>query len=350
MKTPELAVVALFFLAVCVRTLASADPATVPPAYDPLQIDPGSEVITLERVVIDADRERQIPLLIYLSRHLSRHLPRDLPPQMPPAQDAQPVVLFSHGLGGSRRNNPYLGRHWAARGYVVVFLQHPGSDEAVWRTAPPAQRLAELREAANLSNFSLRVRDVSAVLDQLARWSGATGDELAGRLDLRHVGMCGHSFGAITTQAVSGQRYLGGLRSFTDPRIGAALMLSPSAPPGGAGSAFNSVAVPWLLMTGTLDTAPIGNATIDSRFAVFPALPPGRKYELVLDKAEHSAFSDRPLPGDRQRRNPNHHRAILAVGTAFWDSHLRGDTSARQWLDGSGPTAVLQPTDRWQRK
>ncbi len=29
------------------------------------------------------------------------------------------------------------------------------------------------------------------------------------------------------------------------------------------------------------------------------ALPAGNKYELVLDKAEHSVFTDRPLPGDK---------------------------------------------------
>jgi hypothetical protein len=70
----------------------------------------------------------------------------------------------------------------------------------------------------------------------------------------------------------------------------------------------------------------------------------------VLDKAEHSAFGDRPLPGDREARNPNHHRAILAVGTAFWDAWLRNDAAARAWLDGGAARSVLAPADRWQRK
>ncbi|TVS18352.1 MAG: hypothetical protein EA424_11055 [Planctomycetaceae bacterium] len=55
--------------------------------------------------------------------------------------------------------------------------------------------------------------------------------------------------------------------------------------------------MPWLLMTGTHDTSPIGGQTVKSRLAVFPALPPGDKYELVLDSAEHSAFTHRRLPG-----------------------------------------------------
>ena len=43
--------------------------------------------------------------------------------------------------------------------------------------------------------------------------------------------MSGHSFGAVTTQAVSGQRSAWGKETgFTDKRIIAAGMLSPSAP------------------------------------------------------------------------------------------------------------------------
>jgi hypothetical protein len=70
----------------------------------------------------------------------------------------------------------------------------------------------------------------------------------------------------------------------------------------------------------------------------------------VLDGAEHSAFSDRALPGDQGTRNPNHHRAILGLSTAFWDSYLRGDAAARAWLDGSGARSVLEKADRWLRK
>jgi predicted dienelactone hydrolase len=208
-----------------------------------------------------------------------------------------------------------------------------------------------MEQAAGSRNFLLRVEDVKAVLDQLARWNEGAGHALAGRLDLRRVGMSGHSFGAVTTQAVSGQQFRGGL-SFTDPRITAAIAMSPSRPRrgGDASQAFGAVAIPWLLMTGTKDLAPIGEADLESRLAVFPALPHGGKYELVLDGAEHSAFSDRALPGDTAPRNPNHHRVILALTTAFWDAWLREDPAARRWLDGGGPRSVLESGDRWQRK
>ncbi len=162
--------------------------------------------------------------------------------------------------------------------------------------------------------------------------------------------MSGHSFGALTTQAVSGQTFRGS-RSFTDRRIKAAIAFSPSAPRrADPATAFGSVAIPWLLMTGTKDVAVIGEADLASRLAVFPALPSGARYELVLENAEHSAFSDRALPGDREQRNPNHHRAILALSTAFWDAILRDDPAARAWLDGAGPRSVLEAGDRWQVK
>jgi predicted dienelactone hydrolase len=303
--------------------------------YDPLALAANSAPRVVDTGVRDGARE--IPLRLYVPAQLTS-----------PA----PVVLFSHGLGGSREGNAYCGQHWAARGYVAVFLQHPGSDTSVWKDVPPAQRLQALRAAANLKSFRLRVDDVRATLDTLEAWNArGSGNELSGKLDLAHFGMSGHSFGAVTTQAVSGQEFpLVGDR-FTDPRIRAALAMSPSQPRrGSATDAFASVQIPWLVMTGTRDTAPIGGQTVAMRLAVFPALRPGDKYELVLDGAEHSAFTDRALPGDREPRNPNHHRAILALSTAFWDAYLRGDPAAKAWLQGDGPRSVLEAKDRWQEK
>lgn len=303
--------------------------------YDPLAV-PGSQPAgTLALTVHDAARRRDIPVLVYL----------------PPGNSPAPVALFSHGLGGSREGSAFLGKHWAARGYAGVFLQHPGSDDSVWRGRPARERLEAMRAEASAENFLLRVKDVPAVLDQLEEWNGAAGHALAGRLDVKRVGMSGHSFGAVTTQAVSGQSGARGMGSFTDARIKAAVIFSPSSPRrGDPKQAFGGVKIPWMLMTGTNDVAVIGDADMASRLAVFPALPPGGKYELVLDGAEHSVFTERALPGESGKRNPNHHRAILALSTAFWDAYLRGDAAAREWLDGDGPWSILEKKDRWQKK
>jgi predicted dienelactone hydrolase len=303
--------------------------------YDPLAVPGTPQPEPLELRVVDATRQRELPIRVYL----------------PAARCPAPVVLFSHGLGGSRQGNAFMGEHWSARGYVAVFLQHPGSDDAVWRDVPLLRRMTVMRQAANAENTLLRVQDVPAVLDALERWNGTRRHPLEGRLDLSRVGMSGHSFGAVTTQAVSGQTAMRGRLSYTDSRIDAAVIFSPSGPRmGDARQAFGTVSIPWLLMTGTHDLSVIGNADMASRLSVFPALPPGSKYELVLDGAEHSAFTDRALPGDSLERNPNHHRAILAISTAFWDAYLRDDEAARAWLDGPGPRLVLEPKDRWQTK
>lgn len=305
-------------------------------AYDPLAVAKKGTAEFRDFTVHDEARKREIPIRVYL----------------PPEKKAAPVVVFSHGLGGGREHYVYLGSHWAARGYVAVVVQHPGSDTSVWRDKPKEQRMAAMRQAASLQNFLLRNKDVSVVLDQLERWNAPGAHPLAGRLDLKHVGMSGHSFGAVTTQAVSGQSFARGAFNYTDSRIKAAIPMSPSVPRKGADlkQTFGSVKIPWMLMTGTLDTAPIGDIDVPARLAVFPALPPGGKYELVLNRAEHSVFSDRALPGDKEKRNPHHQRAVLALSTAFWDAYLRNDSAAKAWLDGDGPKSVLEKDDRWQKK
>lgn len=316
--------------AAAIETAAAALEAQV---YDPLR--PGQAGTRADMAVRDEARQREIPLRVYL----------------PATNAAGPVVLFSHGLGGTREVCAYLGEHWAARGYVAAFVQHPGSDDSVWKDVPLNERYRAMKRAASARNFVLRVEDVRVVLDQLESWNGVAGHPLASRLDLSRVGMSGHSFGAVTTQAVSGQSYGRAGARFTDSRVRAAIAFSPSSPRWGeAADAFGAVAIPWMLMTGTKDTALIGHADVESRLRVFPSLPPGDKYELVLADAEHSAFTERPLPGDRVPRNPNHHRAIVAFSTAFWDLHLRRDEAARAWLRVLGPRKVLEQRDRWQVK
>lgn len=317
------------------------DVSAVADEYDPLEVESIASVRFLDLSVIDVTRDREIPIRVYLPPDNA-----DKPKRTP-----QPVVLFSHGLGGSRAGSSFLGKHWAVRGYVAIFLQHPGSDESVWKDQPLAKRMAAMRKAASGKNYLLRVRDVPAVLDQLAEWNGQTGHELAGRLDARNVGMSGHSFGGHTTQAVAGQKFPLAGQALTDERVKAAIVMSPSAPVrGDVNTAFGSVKIPWLLMTGTHDTAAIGSQTPESRRRVFPALAPGDKFELVLNKAEHSVFTERALPGDKEQRNPNHHRVILALSTAFWDAYLRNDAGAKAWLLGDDPRRILDPADVWQKK
>lgn len=320
----------------CFISFQEKQPATPPVEsanYDPLKIV-DEKVETLELTIKVQDRSRDIPVLIYL----------------PKSTEPTAVIIHSHGLGGTKETSPFLGKHWAARGYVAVFTQHPGSDDSIWKDVPALKRMGEMRKAASAQNLILRTGDIPAVIDQLEKWNADESHPLHGRMDLKHVGMSGHSFGALTTQYVSGQSVLGKPR-YADERICAAIPMSPSTPKlGDAKKAFGEVKIPWLCMTGTHDVAPIGDADMESRLGVFPALPDTGKYELVLDGAEHSVFTERALPGDSKQRNPNHHRAIMAISTAFWDSYLREDATAKAWLESDSVRSVLETEDKWQRK
>lgn len=301
--------------------------------YDPL-LTAKVPVEQVDLTINDPKRAREIPIRVYL----------------PAEKLAAAVVLFSHGLGGNREGSSFLGQHWAQRGFAAVFLQHPGSDDGVWKDLPVAKRMEALKKAAGMKDFLLRVQDVPVVLDQLEFWNRETTHAFAERFDLKNIGMSGHSFGAVTTQAVSGQTYPLS-KGFTDERIQAAVIMSPSGPANGnTKQAFGSVKIPWMLLTGTKDTNPISGADATSRLIVFPDLSPNSKYQLVLENAQHSAFTERALPADTERRNPNHHRAMLAVTTAFWDAYLREDKDARQWLDSDAVRSVLDKDDQWQKK
>ncbi len=300
-------------------------------AYDPLKVA-AVKIVSKTFEVADAKRGRTLPLRIYL----------------PESSKPAPVVLFSHGLGGSRDNNPYLGNHWAKRGYVVVFVQHPGSDEGVWKNPPQPRRMAAMKQAASAGNLILRAQDIPVVIDTLTAWNTNQEHPLHGRFDLKHLGMSGHSFGAVTTQAVVGQTLAGGRVSFLEPRLSAAVMMSPSIPAlGDPATAFGSIKIPCLLMTGTLDNSPIGNTTAADRLEVFPHLANAPAWQVVFDQATHMSFGGRDLQEDPEKES-RYHRAILALTTAFWDSQLRGDAEAKAWLNGPFARSVLVPADRWE--
>jgi hypothetical protein len=76
------------------------------------------------------------------------------------------------------------------------------------RPAPPphSHRLAPgaLKNAINSESVKDRNNDVRATIDELEKLALTRG-QFCGRLYLDRVGMSGHSFAAITTQAVSGQ-------------------------------------------------------------------------------------------------------------------------------------------------
>jgi dienelactone hydrolase len=285
---------------------------------------------------VDKKRERVVPVKVYISD----------------SDSPQPVILFSHGLGGSRENSAFLGRAWAAAGYVAVFMQHAGSDSEVWRTAAPGRRFAALKEAAGPESAALRFADVPFVIDQLEAWNSQAEHPLEEKLDLAHIGMSGHSYGAVTTLAVAGRKFFLD-RNYGDERIDAFLAMSPQPGKGGApAKVFGQLTKPILCMTGTRDASPVDRSLQPAdRRKVYEALPKGDKYQLVLDGAEHMAFGD--SQGFRTRgRNPAHHPAIQQISLHFWNAYLKGNAASRAWLQSQQPISGtgLGAADVWEWK
>lgn len=262
-----------------------------------------------------------------------------------PAQGAQPVVIFSHGLGGSRDGAEYLLRHLAENGYVAVAVQHSGSDTpAVFGAATAGGGFdqgkmdAGIRQAITPSVAADRFRDIPFSIDELAKMNAGDA-RLSGKLDMSRLGMSGHSYGAATTLALAGQGFGPGARlSFADRRIVAAIAYSPNKPQqGDPAELFAAIRIPTFHMTGTEDVNPLDNSDpVENRQVPYRSIKNTDKYLTVFTGGDHMIFSGRrfqngPRPGDAE-----FHALIQKSSLAYWDGYLKGKAEAKTYLTGGG--------------
>lgn len=245
----------------------------------------------------DAARDRDIPVKIYA----------------PSGVTNAPLIVFSHGLGGSREGYKFLGEHWANNGYISVHVQHHGSDDSVWRGQ--GDKMASMRRAGNLENARARPLDVSFVITQMCSDP---------RVNTNAIGVAGHSFGAQTTLLIVGQRLAG--KSYCDPRVKAAIPMSSQRPV--LGDAYGDVVTPCLHLTGTKDDSLIFNTPAKDRRFAFDNISGAEQWLITFDGATHATFAG--------RGEAKHLELICEVTTRFWDAHLKHDRKAETWLsDGS---------------
>ena len=264
---------------------------------------------------------------------------RDIPVRLrwPAHPGPWPLLVYSHGLGGSRQGADAWGQAWCEAGFLVLHLQHLGSDAEVLRRSG----LAGLRAAGNGEQLIARAADVRAVLDGAARRQ-RDGDTRWTLVRLDAVGMAGHSFGALTSLAVAGQRHpMQG--DLSDPRPRAFIALSPPSPNKRMSlqAQFGAIRRPVMLFTGSLDADPFGgHLTGEPRARVYEGLPPGRRALLWLDGADHGSFGgSRELRSSSGRRFLNraqsalaledtHHTLVARLSTLWWRQHLLDDADA----------------------
>ncbi|MBA3701156.1 MAG: dienelactone hydrolase family protein [Planctomycetes bacterium] len=265
------------------------------------------------------------------------------------ATAACPVVIFSHGLAGSKEGYDFLGKRWAEHGYVSIHPDHPGSDTAAFR----GKRLAEIAPALKAATqdpaiLAGRPALIRALIDALPLIE----KRLAGvKLDRERIGVSGHSFGAWTTMQVAGSRGpLAGSRdgAWSDPRVKAFAVLSPNGP--GVIHRDGELAEckrPILIMTGSDDRQPamlnpVGVERSGAwRRQTFDQLPAGDKLLAWFDGARHCTYSagaGNVLSGEPPP-DPVQVEAVAVITLAWWDAQLRGDEKAKAWLaDPATPT------------
>lgn len=236
---------------------------------------------TLDLDWVDASRQRPVPVRLYWP------------------EGGQPValVVFSHGIGGSRRGYSYLGEHFASRGIASLHLQHVGSDRSLW-SGNPFSLLGRLQDAAREGEALERVRDLRYALDQVLAH-----ETFGARIDRARIAAAGHSYGANTVMLASGAAIVRDGRpvELRDARIRAAVLLS--APPfyGEKDPApiLRPVTLPTLHITATEDTIRIPGfySPVDDRLAVFDAVGSPLKALAVFEGGSHNIFTNRRASG-----------------------------------------------------
>jgi dienelactone hydrolase len=254
----------------------------------------------------DGERDRPVPAKLYL----------------PKQAKSVPLVVLSHGIGGSREGYSYIGKFLAANGIAALHLQHAGSDRALW-FGNPITMVFRLQGAAQANEAIARARDVRFALDQVFAES-----TLKSVVDRERIGMIGHSYGANTTLLVSGARVEQDEQpiDLRDARVRTSVIIS--APPfyglGDHARILGDVNIPTLHITATADviTIPGYKSGLEDRLSVYDAIASktqAKKMLAVFKEGSHSMFTDRLYTGGNEH-NPKVKRATRELVLEF----LRG--------------------------
>ncbi len=290
-----------------------------------------------------------------------------------------PVLVFLSGLGGFRGSNTYQVEELVSHGYVVVGLDQPGASAAVrfpdgrQVEVPPREEIQRLIDQSTSPALDAPVldgqplpdgiipyfaQDVSFAIDRLAALNendpqgrGDHGpDRLAGRLNLRRVGVFGVSLGAIVAAQAS----------LMDTRITASLMMDAAMPSDVVRAGLSQPCL-WISRPASdmrLERSRSGGwpeaaiaQTLGTMQAVFNRHASGSAYYLILPGMFHVNFTDAPfwspittqlgltgpVPGRRLWDIVN------AYSLAFFDRYLKGKPGLL--LDanaGTCPGAILE--------
>lgn len=251
-----------------------------------------------------------------------------------------PVVLFSHGFAGTRSQSRFICSHLASHGYVVASTDHAGNT------------FLDLNVFKVTNSSKDRPHDLRVVLDKLIQESRDPESSLYGRLDEKRCAAVGHSFGGYTALAMVGawldlraKKAAGDAESndpdymdFDDPRIIAAVAMTPVMQPFLSPESVRRVVKPVLILAGSRD------AQVSPKLHQIPLFENlcGVRYLGIIEGATHFNFVDQSFIDSapivvRYSHRPQIDRKtadelILRQTTAFLERHLRGSPRFDYWL------------------
>ena len=259
-----------------------------------------------------------------------------------------PVIVFSHGMAGHRRQSTFYTTHLASHGYMVLAPDHTGNtlaDMAGVIAGGPEGIRAALEDSARD-----RRRDIPFLMDTFAD----VAPDLAAQTDPDRIGLSGHSFGGWTTVAVTSD----------DSRARCAVALAPP----GTGEAHairvgdpywdvdlaREGRVPTLILAAERDLL----CPLPAIERLHAALGPGHDL-LVLRDAAHFHFCDRALsihqwyggflqngglggliqltlaPVEELLEEAPAQDFVCGPALAHFDAHVRDNDDAKNWLRDS---------------
>jgi predicted dienelactone hydrolase len=246
-----------------------------------------------------------------------------------------PLIVFSHGAGASKNDYQPLMRYWAAHGYVVMQVNHEDS----------GVEGMEQRSKA----WSTRPGDLSALVDHVGDVEARV-PALKGKIDTKHVGVAGHSFGGQTAQMMGGYK-LRGQGGGRDDRVSAVVGIAPpGAGPGDSASSWSDIEVPMLTIFGTADIGSKSETPL-WRADGYKNASSQDDYLILIDNADHllggisETRAGKPVP-----KNVDQFKLVADATTQFWDAYLRGDSAACNTFASGAVVASAAAPARFESK
>jgi predicted dienelactone hydrolase len=266
-----------------------------------------------------------------------------------------PLILLSHGIGGSSAMMAWLGAALASHGYIAAAVNHPGNNALEDYTIPGAVFWGQ------------RAHDMSALLDLLLA------DPTFGpRIDPKRVGAAGFSLGGLTVIELAGGiaefsryqdfckspkadgmctdtiEYPGLLakvtalaktdpaiqaafaensRSHRDPRIRAIFAMAPALGPAFDPASLAKISIPTQIVAGAVDTT----VPPDSSAKFFASHIPGAQLTIYQAVGHYTFLATCAELGDRTQPR----LCIDQAGILRDEIHAQTATMAAKFFDAN---------------